>query len=342
MTKKEVWLGHIMISLLVIFALIISKIYWTNAKFINAINIIETFIYFVAAYFCYRAYRKINISYFLNFMLFLIFSIVGDLITVYSTSQIYHLFYFIAYVNVFLALDRLYKHFMLFRFNKSILIDSLIFCYVFIYTILLFFSNNILKEVCIDIVYVIFDVILLFYIVMNALKMTSELKIRRHVMYIIASLVFYFVADLIYFIVGSGINNAYTGFADILYCYTGISIIFGVNHLLKKGMKDTLTSYIKSSLKSRNLEVYFVWLYSILLLIFVISFIKINGKFSFDFNNQGVYVVIFSLMVFRMFSNIKTITENVKWFEYENIYDKLTQFYKREKLPEILNKIKMF
>ncbi|WDC84864.1 hypothetical protein PL321_04455 [Caloramator sp. mosi_1] len=123
---------------------------------------------------------------------------------------------------------------MLFRFNKSILIDALIFCYTFIYSTLLIFSNNILKEFSYEIVYVLFDVILLFYIVMNALKMTSEIKIRRHVMYVIASLVFYFVADLIYFIIGSNINNAYTAFADILYCYTGISITFGVYHLLKR------------------------------------------------------------------------------------------------------------
>lgn len=342
MTKREVWLGHIIISFMVILAFLISKLYWTNIYFIDTINLIETIIYIVAALFCYRVYKKIKNSYFLNLMLFLIFSLIGDLIDVYYTSNIYHIFYFIAYVNVFLALDKLYKHFMLFKFNKSVLIDTLIFCYVFIYTILLFFSNNILNELYFDIVYVIFDVILLFYIVMNVLKMTSELKIRRHVMYIIASLIFYFVADLIYFVVGSEINNIYTGFADILYCYTALSIIFGVYHLLKKGMKDTITSYIKSSLKSRNLEVYFVWLYSILLLIFVISYIKLHNNFNLNLDYTGVYVLIFSLMVFRMFSNIKIITQNVKWFEYENIYDKLTQFYKREKLPEILNKIKMF
>ncbi|WDC84863.1 diguanylate cyclase [Caloramator sp. mosi_1] len=107
-------------------------------------------------------------------------------------------------------------------------------------------------------------------------------------------------------------------------------------------MEDTITSYIKSSLKTRNLEVYFAWMYSILLLIFVISFIKLNSNLNLNIENIGIYIVIFSLMVLRMFANIKTITNNVKWFEYENIFDKLTQFYKREKLPDILNKIKMF
>lgn len=70
MTKREIWLGHIIISFMVILAFLISKLYWTNVHFINTINLIETIIYFVAALFCYRAYKKIKISYFLNIMLF--------------------------------------------------------------------------------------------------------------------------------------------------------------------------------------------------------------------------------------------------------------------------------
>ncbi|GFR34615.1 diguanylate cyclase [Thermobrachium celere] len=343
MAKKRAVTGHLVVVLFVFTAFLISSMYYKHIYFINVVNSIQSIIYIIASLMCYKKYRDTKARYFLNLMMFLMFSLMGDLLYVFYGKRVYDLFYVVAYINVFLALDKLYKSLYLFKFNKSIVLDTLVVCYVTIYTLLLYSSNYIIKELTFDIVYVVFDILLLFYIVMNLLKMTSSVKIRRHVMYILSALMFYFVADLIYFIVDNEIKNLYTSFADILYIYTGLYVIFSIILLKKTDLYDTIVSLIKSSLKTKSLEIYFAWIYSILLLVFVISFTVINSnEMNLTFNDIGVYIIIFSIMLFRMFSNIMYITANVKRYDDENTFDVLTKFYKREKLTDIINKINRF
>lgn len=343
MTKKGVIVGHTLIMLSVIISFAINKLFYGYKNFINFVNIFEIIVYLTAALHCYKTYKKANNRAYINLMLFLIFSLIGDLLSVYYPKRIYDIFYLIGYINAFMALNRIYKRLMLFKISKSIINDALIFSFILVYIILLFASNGTINESVFDVAYILFDVLLLFYVIMIVLKMTADLKIRRHIMYILASFVFYLTADIIYFVNGVDKTNIQTSFADILYCLTGLYLLFGMIDIKNRDVRDSLISYIKSSLNTRKFEIYFAWGYSLLLLGFVLVFIKKEILYSHQPEQYfGIYVLLFFIMTFRMYHNIMTITKEMRSYQTEKMHDNLTNFYKREILSNILERIKMF
>lgn len=343
MTKKGVIGGHLLILISLIISYFLNKMFYGYENLIHFINGFETIIYIIGTFYCFSTYKKTSNRAYFNLMLFLIFSLIGDLLSVYYPVRIYDGFYLIGYINAFMALNRIYKSFMLFKINTTIINDALILSFVSVYIILIFTSNGAINENSFDIAYILFDILMLFYVVMIVLKMTANLKIRRHIMYIIASFVFYLTADIIYFVNGVDTRNLQTSFADILYCLTGIYLILGMIDIRVRECRDSITSYIKSSLNKRSFEIYFAWGYSILLLVFVLVFIKKELLHLHETDKYfGVYIALFAIMTFRMYANIASITKEMTSYQVEKIFDKLTTFYKREAIPLILDKIKQF
>lgn len=106
-----------------IFIIILSSFAFTfvlnNTLYYKNIYVyIEIGIYVFAGILSYLEYKKSNEKYFLYIVLFLLFSLLGDLLSTFSDiKELYDVFYLIGYAAIFLALNGIYKRFKLFCYK---------------------------------------------------------------------------------------------------------------------------------------------------------------------------------------------------------------------------------